>query len=241
MRGRNYLLALLLAAVLPASGAATDANAVRQAVTTFMQGYAAELGGRGDGSDRVEFAINALDPRLTLPDCAVPLAVTALPQPRLQPRLNTQVSCASGNGWSLYVPVELAVYRPVLVASRPLGRGESLGPGDLNLVSLDVTRIHGEYLTQVDAALGLELRRPLAQESPLLADDLLQPLLIRRGEAVNVSAAGSAVAVSMPGIALTDGRRGEQIRVRNQSSSRVVQGRVVAPGRVEITLLVKQD
>jgi flagella basal body P-ring formation protein FlgA len=236
MRGRNYLLALLLAVTLPASGAATDANAVRQAVTAFMQEHAAELRNRSDGIERVEFAINALDPRLTLPGCAASLVVTALPQPRLQPRLNTQVSCSSGNGWSLYVPVELAVYRAVIVAARPLGRGEALGPGDIYPAKLDVTRVQGEYLTEANAALGLELRRPLAQESPLLADDLLQPLLIRRGEAVNLSAAGDAVAVSMPGIALTDGRRGEQIRVRNQSSSRVVQGRVVAAGRVEITL-----
>jgi flagella basal body P-ring formation protein FlgA len=236
MRVRNYLLAAALTAALPGAVAATDATAIRTAVTAFMTGYSDDFTARSPGVHRVEFTIGTLDTRLALPDCAVPLTVTAQQQPQLQPRLNTQVSCTSGNGWSLYVPVELAVYRPVVVAGRPLARGETLDAGDLHSIEMNVARLNGQYLTDPAAAVGMDVRRPIGQESPVLAEHLQPPLLVRRGEAVLVSAAGSAVSVRMPGVALTDGRRGEQIRVRNQSSARVVQARVVAPGQVEVVM-----
>ncbi|MCY1411705.1 flagella basal body P-ring formation protein FlgA [compost metagenome] len=59
---------------------------------------------------------------------------------------------------------------------------------------------------------------------------------MRRGDAVMIRARSSRVNVVMPGEALADGVPGQQIRVRNLQSQRVVKARVVEPGTVEVGL-----
>jgi flagella basal body P-ring formation protein FlgA len=69
-----------------------------------------------------------------------------------------------------------------------------------------------------------------------LDQQLEPPLVVRRGEAVVISAASSIVAVKVAGVALTDGRLGEQIRIKNLSSSRIVQAKMVGPGQAEVPM-----
>lgn len=236
-RSLRPLLALLLALTAAAPTlAATDAAAVRQAVDRFLSDYRDDFLARNVGFSRAEFNIAALDPRLTLPDCTAPLAVTAQEPRQLQTRFNTQVSCASGNGWSIYVPIDVAVFGPVVVAARPLARGEILTAADVIDSELDVTRLNGAYLTDITTAIGQEVRRPLAAQSVVSQQALQPPLLIRRGEAVSIRASGNAMAVHMNGVAMTDGRLGQSIRVRNSSSNRIVDARVVAPGETEVSM-----
>ncbi len=235
------LLALLLvltaaAPTLAATPATTTAADVRQAVDRFLTGYRDDFLARNVGLSRAEFSVAALDSRLALPGCTAPLAVTAQEPRQLQARFNTQVSCASGNGWSIYVPIDVAVFRPVVVAARPLARGEILTEADLIDSELDVTRLNGAYLTDIATAIGQEVRRPLAAQAVVSQQALQPPLLIRRGEAVSIRASGTAMAVHMNGVAMTDGRLGQSIRVRNSSSKRVVDARVVGPGATEVSL-----
>lgn len=234
----RLLIPLLICCALAAAPAlaGVDAAAVRQAVEHFLAGHRDDFLARNPGITRADFTVAALDPRLTLPDCATPLAVEAQQTRQLQARINTQVSCTSGNGWSLYVPIDVAIYRPVVIAARPLDRGDVLTEADLISSELDVTRLHGAYLTEIPAAVGLEVRRPLAAQAIVSQQMLQPPLLIRRGESVSIRAAGQAIAVHMNGVALSDGRLGQPIRVRNSSSNRVVEAKVVGPGVTEVAL-----
>jgi flagella basal body P-ring formation protein FlgA len=215
---------------------AGDGKAITQAAESFMVGWSDEMLTRLGGDARISYSIAGLDPRLAMPACAEPLAVEAREQRQLNARLNLQVSCRSGNGWSLFVPIEIAVLRPIVVAARPLAHGETLAAGDLQLVEHNVARLTGQYFTSPDEAVDMAVRRPLAQGAPVLGEQLQPPLLVKRGDAVLITAAGSTIAVKMNGIAMTDGRRGEQIRVRNSSSGKIVAARVAATGVVEVTL-----
>jgi len=51
-----------------------------------------------------------------------------------------------------------------------------------------------------------------------------------------ISAGNSTIQVKMPGEALSAGSVGEQIRVRNLNSKRVVKARVTGPGQVEVAM-----
>ena len=134
------------------------------------------------------------------------------------------------------MPVDVAVYRPVVVAARPLARGEVLTEADLLSSELDVTRLHGAYLTDIASAIGQEVKRPLAAQAVLSQPALQAPLLVRRGEAVSIRAGGAALSVHMNGVAMTDGRLGQPIRVRNSASNRIVDAKVVGPGATEVAM-----
>lgn len=60
--------------------------------------------------------------------------------------------------------------------------------------------------------------------------------VVHKGDQVVISAGSSTIQVKMPGEALSAGAIGDQIRVRNLNSKRVVKARVTGPGQVEVAM-----
>lgn len=215
---------------------ALDAAGLTRSVERFMAGYADNLLARHGRAGRIEYSVPALDPRLTLPDCPAPLQFEPRDQGQFSARINLQVTCASGNVWSVYVPVDMNVWQPVVIAARPLARGQDIGAGDVRLSETNTSRLNGQYLTRLDKAVGMNVRRPIPQGGAVLMEQLEAPMLIKRGEVVTISAQAGVVAVKMQGTALSDGRRGEQIRIKNQATAKIVQAEVVGPGLAAVPM-----
>ncbi len=233
MMRRNFLrvFPLLLALLVEAAPAGAENPGVRNAVNAFMRTHSKKLVEQYGSNARIEYTIALPDVQLAMSDCAVPLALTAKDAGQLSSRISVQVSCP--NSWSIYVPIDLAIYRPVVIAVKPLAAGSTIGSDDVQMTEVDITQLLGQYLTDLDDAIGMSAKRPLSAGRPVVAQQLTPPLLIRRGESVVINAESNAISVKMPGIALSDGRRGEQIRIKNPGSSRVIEARVTGPGQVQ--------
>ncbi len=205
----------------------------RSQVTAFMNNYARDLVKRLGAGTRVEYDSGAIASGTDTKSCTAPLSINPHNQQSLA-RVTLLVAC--GNEWSIYIPVDLTVYQPVVVATRPLGSGAVIAADDVELNALDVGRLSGTYLTTLDEAVGMGVKRPLSPGRAVLMQHLEQPLLIRRGEGVIISAERGDLAVKMSGTAMTDGRRGELIRIKSQSNTRIVNARVVGPGHVMVAM-----
>ncbi len=236
--GRGILRAFCLTpALLGATAAlALDHNGLRQSVETFMQSQIPGLQNRYGRSSRIEFALVAMDPRLNLPNCQQPLALSIKEQENITSRLNVQVSCNAGMGWNVFVPVDIAIHLQVVSANGPLARNTTLAESDIQMAETDITRINGPYLTRPQDAIGLSLKRQLNPGTPITSDMLSQPILIKRGDAVTITAEGDGLSVKMPGVAMSDGRRGEQIRIKNNNSAKIVDAQVTEPGEVAVPM-----
>lgn len=175
----------------------------------------------------------SLDPRLRLDACADP--PVAEPPAVRNANATVTVRC-SAPAWTVYVPVRISDLRPVLVLARAAARGEVLSASLLSVQERDVAQLPFGYFEDVEAVSGHELRRPLAAGAVLTPNDAQPPRLVRRGEAVTVIGRSGGIEIRAAGTAIGDGARGERIRVRNDSSKRVVEGTVTAPGTVEIRL-----
>jgi flagella basal body P-ring formation protein FlgA len=234
MMGRGIFQGLtILLLVAASSGAqAMDQNGLRRLVQPFMQGRISSLLTRYGRDSRIEFTISTIDPRLNVPDCTTAPALAIKEQAGQSSRLNVQVSCNSGAGWSLFVPVDLAIFRPVVTVINPIARGATIGSADVQLTETDVSSLNGQYLTRLEDAVGMSTKRAFNAGNAVITDQLSQPLLIKRGETVIISAEVDGLSVRMPGVALTDGRRGEQIRVKNSNSAKIVDAQVVDTGLV---------
>ncbi|MCY1275825.1 flagella basal body P-ring formation protein FlgA [compost metagenome] len=192
---------------------------------------------RASGIDaRYEIEIGRIDPRLRLAECDQPLN-QALESPA-QPvgRVTLRVRCDGSSPWTVFVPAQVRLFREVLVTTRPLKRGRVVEAGDIAQVERDTGLLTQGYLTDPEQALGQKLRRATPGEQVLAPVFLEQAEAVRRGDAVMIRARSSRVNVVMPGEALADGVPGQQIRVRNLQSQRVVKARVVEPGTVEVGL-----
>lgn len=209
---------------------------LREAVDRFMTGYVDKLKNRLGPKTRVEYRVGALDNRLSVGACSQPLTIESKDTATPNSRINLQISCQQAESWSIYLPVELSMHRSVVVSVKPLTHGSTVGAGDVRLADYDISQINGQYLSSLDEAVGKDVKRPIAAGAPILQQQLLPPLMVRRGEAVMISAASTIVAVKSAGIALTDGRLGEQIRIKNQSSTRIVNARITGPGQAEVPM-----
>lgn len=235
MMRRIFLLPLSLALTLYATAVAASAenSSVQTAVDRFMRSYSTKLVKQFGADLRVEYAITALDSQ-PLAECPAPLALSAKDAGQLTSRISVQVNCPGG--WSIYVPIDLAIYRPVVIALKPLAPGSTIDESDVQLAEIDITQLLGQYLTSLDEAVGMSAKRSIMQGRPLISQQLVPPLLIHRGDSVVINAASGGISVKSTGTALTDGRRGEQIRIKNQGSARVINARVTSRGEVQAAM-----
>lgn len=221
---------IVCALVISAAAGASDAG-VNTAVDKFMTGYTRDLVKQLGPGTQIEFSAPA---NIETHSCATPPTVGARDQTQSMNRVTLLVAC--GNEWSIYLPIELKIRRLVVTAVTPLNRGAVIAADDVALNSIDVSQLTGPYLTALDDAIGMGVKRPLTPGRPVFSQQLEPPLLIRRGEAVVISAEAGTLAVKMTGTALTDGHRGELIRIKNQTTSRIIDARVVAPGQVTVPM-----
>jgi flagella basal body P-ring formation protein FlgA len=223
---RRCLLLALLGMALPAiASPPSEADLRGQAERFVQQHYAAP-------DSRVEVKSEPLDPRLHLADCPIPLTASLPGGDRVTPRLSVLVRCPSPDGWTLRVPVTLHIWRRVLVASRPLVRGDGIVAADVHAEERDVTRLPYGYIGNLEQVAERSLSRPLAAGSVLTPGALGGRQMIRAGDHVQLVAELDGIAVRAEGIALGSGDSGARLRVRNGSSGRVVDAIVRAPGVV---------
>lgn len=191
---------------------------------------------RSEIQARQEIQINRLDPRLQLALCDEDLT-TSLESPA-QPvgRVTVRVSCEGSTPWTVFVPAQVKLYRKVVIAIRPLKRAVVLGDMDVALVERDVGLLTQGYLTDLNQVMGNRLTRGMMTDQVLTPSTVEMPEAIRKSDHVVISAKKGGINVHMPGEALSNGALGEQIRVRNLSSQRVIRATVVGPGQVEVPM-----
>ena len=217
--------------LIPVSAAGFTAHPLSDISETAIRHARANVAGtEGD----ISITANRLDPRLALARCDRALKAHL---PYSSARLNNTVvvvSCQGEQPWSLHVPVTIAVFREVAVASRPLAQGSLLEAGDVDMQRMDISQMAGGYLETPAAAIGQLTTRPVQVGRPLLSNFLKPPKIIRRGQTITVLARQSGFEVRSIGQSLMDGAVGERIRVKNSRSSRIVEGVIAANGTVFI-------
>lgn len=130
-----------------------------------------------------------------------------------------------------YVEVKV----PVVVVSRDLSARKILEEKDLLLERRELSRLPYDVLFRVEEALGQETRMSLKAGTVLRSSHLSQPLLVRRNQEVEILAQGRNFTIKAKGIALQNGRLEQYISVKNISSQKVVQAKVIGEGKVEVS------
>lgn len=238
---RSFLTLFSLLTALLASGlsipacADVTAEQIKGVAEVFLKQHSHQLLQQYGETTRIESRIDPLDSRLKMTDC--PLPVTAkLKSINSTGRINIEVRCDSNIQWTLYVPAEIKVFHPVVMPVAPVPRNVKLTAADLELREADISQLNGSYFTSINDVVGMEARRLLSIDRPIIAAYLKPSVMINKGDAVIVTANSGGLMVKMPGIALRDGYQGQQISVRNTQSDRVVEALVTAPGQVEVPM-----
>ncbi|HOY77362.1 MAG TPA: flagellar basal body P-ring formation chaperone FlgA [Hyphomonadaceae bacterium] len=121
----------------------------------------------------------------------------------------------------------------VLVFARDVSRGHVITSSDVSREAANPARpIRGG--ADMQAAVGMEVKRAIKAGQPLLSSDLKQASVIRKGEPVKLVYVSAGVRLSVDGIAQNEAAKGEAVRVLNSYSKRTVDAVAEATGEARV-------
>jgi flagellar basal body P-ring formation protein FlgA len=170
-----------------------------------------------------------IDPRLRLATCS-DLEVLARGQQKIG-RVHVAVRCGAPQAWSVYLPADVNVSAPVLVAARPLVRGQQLTASDIKETMMPLNG-HVMALVNRQSLQGLSPRRPIAEGAVLTLPLFAQVRAVARNDVVRILSGSGVVRIETKGKAMESGQIGDQVMVENLNSGRRVAAWVLGPGLV---------
>ena len=235
---RNHLMPAITCvfAVLLNNNAAafTTSDQISSAVKAFISAESDAL--TPASVEKTDIQVDGIDSRLRLADCGENLTLALQNTRRLPGRNLVKVSCTTPSPWSIYVPANVVWYQTVVSSRTPLQKSKPLSGGDVYLQQIKINRAGSAYYSRKQDVLGKLLKRRIGANQPLTAVLLEEADLVRKGDTVIMSARSGGIAVRTQGEALNAGAAGEQIRVKNRGSSRIVKAEVTGRGQVKVLM-----
>lgn len=200
---------------------------IQDSVNSFVQSSL-----QPDGQYQITAA--QIDSRLQLPACEQNLDVFAQSGEIKAGRNTLAIRCHGLKAWTIYSTVLVREFKNVLIAGKQLDRNEVIGQEHLSTETRDISTLQQGYLSDPDEIINRQATRFIAAGSVLYRMHYAEPTLIKRGERVNIQSGRPGLLITSSGEALMDGIKGQQIRVKNISSNRVIQATVTNPSVVTV-------
>jgi flagella basal body P-ring formation protein FlgA len=139
----------------------------------------------------------------------------------------------TGPGQTARIQATLHVDAAHLRAVRPLARGRTVASDDVRLEDGSLEGARFDALPGVTVA-GARVVRAVEAGAVVQRLDVLMPPMIKAGQPVVAVVRIGAVEVTASMTAVDAGHLGDAIRIAHRDRKRVLQARVVGPGRVEV-------
>lgn len=127
------------------------------------------------------------------------------------------------------------VYDSVLVATHDLRIEVPVSAEDFRISEVAIDG-RNEYVKDVSEIVGLVPHRYIRGGSPVTKGYFQQPVVVNSGQRVNIIINYKGVQATAKGIVMTRGRIGALVKVKNETSDKILTARVVDAQTVEVTL-----
>ncbi|WP_297003988.1 flagellar basal body P-ring formation chaperone FlgA [Thalassolituus sp. UBA6592] len=225
----HRIITAFLALALTAPAFAAAQNDWQQTVSRQLLKRWQEISGDSRNS-KISFPGTPSDFRLQ--DCdSQPL--TDLVKPLQPGRNGIEIHCPSPY-WSRHMAIQLHVYREVAVLAHSTTAGVHLTSADIRYVRHDIGELNKGFFGRNIPLRGLQVKRSLRAGTVLSPDMLDEPLIIGRGDEVDIRVNRPGISVTMKGTAMGRAREGETLRVKNNRSGKIVTATAIAPGLVQV-------
>lgn len=212
---------VMFAFVLSAAASSAVAEGITEPAAIRAAALAA-LGVGGTGSEAM------VDSALRMRACATPL------QARPTGPRTAEVRCVDAPGWRVYVPVRVRKEGDVVVLTRPVPAGQPITSEHVALVRRDIAGAGAAVFDDPAAVIGMTAIQGLVPGSTLTSADVATGTVLQRGDPVVLVSRVEGVEVRMSGRSLGRAARGETVAVENLGSRRIIRGRLVDDGVVEV-------
>jgi flagella basal body P-ring formation protein FlgA len=135
------------------------------------------------------------------------------------------------------VTASVEEWKQMPVANRSLGRGSIVGPEDVVMARMNLAGLPGDVARDPKQVLGFEASREIAVGQVFRQNNLAIPPVIDSGAKVILRYKSALMEATATGVSLEAGIKGQQIRIKNDGSGKVVYGTVVEPGLADVRLM----
>ncbi len=175
-----------------------------------------------------------IDSRIRFKLCSQALETHSTMKKSIAKSWTIGVRCNDDLPWSIYIPVKAELTRKMLVSTTTITRGELISADKVTLAEQAISHQNKKHFSDLSNVIGREARRTINPNRVINSSMLQQALLVRKKEAVLIYAQNKNIRVSMRGTALKNGRHNEMIKVRNNSSNKIIEALVIKRGVVAV-------
>ena len=170
-------------------------------------------------------------------DHAVSVSVHALQVDSAAKRWQGQVYFLS-NGKTESVKPIAGTYTALIdvpVVTRQLTKMDVIEKSDLTIISVPERTLRKDTITDIGQLIGQSPRNGITPNRPIHAMEVSAPIVIKRGDLVEMAYNTPYIHIKTSGVALDEGAKGSMIRVKNQKSQTAVSVRVESAGKVSVS------
>ncbi|HMD50610.1 MAG TPA: flagellar basal body P-ring formation chaperone FlgA [Bryobacteraceae bacterium] len=132
----------------------------------------------------------------------------------------------SSHRFTVWARVRLAATMTRVVAKELLLPGQTVTAPQIALETVDDFPLRGNLTRSLEQVIGHAPLRAIKPGAPVMRADLAEPLQVRRGESVLVTAVSGGAQLRMEAVAENSGKQGEMISLRNPRSGRSFRARI---------------
>lgn len=144
------------------------------------------------------------------------------------------VARMAGSEIQTEIELHLTAHPKVVVPNRSLGRGHRITAADLELKPFPPDKVDQHSVVDIESLIGQEVRGNLRTGRPILRSDVGAPILIHRGDLIEIRVIGGGVNVTTNAKALGDGAASDLIEIETMNPRKRLVARVADHGTVEI-------
>lgn len=240
-RFKTFSLVWLVSALLFLSGSFAYAETLSPQIQ--MQAQVSQWVKQTQQLSDSQFSFAPIDARLKVQACDRPLEMD-LP---FASKETVRVRCQSEKPWQLYVRIVLTSSSTITPIAHPtdakeigrkqvvvgkllLRRGTLLTADMLSEMEYSAQGLDPQAVSSIRDLENAEIIRDMPAGTPLRSHDVRRAVLVKQGQSVLLTVTqGNGFSITARVDALQDGKMGEQIRLKNPESGRILSGIVTGP------------
>lgn len=175
-----------------------------------------------DESKNLKVVAHPLDSRIPVRKCDTPLLFDVAKSRSFSRQFPVKVTCsAKEKEWKVYVQVSVSEMVETLVTSQTIAKGVTIDTDMVEIELVDAYRVRDRSSTDLSAIIGGRALRNIQRGYQIGQNDVC---LVCKGDDVSIIAKNSSMMIKTSGTAIESGAKGESIKVKNNSSNRIVKG-----------------
>ncbi len=146
------------------------------------------------------------------------------------------LNISNTDGWSKDFTITARVneFKEVPVAKRGLTKGALITSSDFVLARLNLDAIPADSVNEIEDVVGFEATREINTGEVLRLQKITPPIVVESGSAVTMKYESGLFEATATGIALQSGGIGQEIKVKNEASKKIIVGKISQAGLVVV-------